>query len=684
MGVTNAYPDLDLPARRRGGAMVAAPRRRRVVRPEWRDVRLVVSVRRDDQGGPRLSALDLSWALLYLSAGLFVGAVAGRLLRPRRRAAVLAGFGIVIYCAGMALPGQARSVTELGLGLVVAALGNGLLAVSAAFLGNQLATAWGRRLQGCLSGSLTAGELLGSAAATAAVDRGVTARDYLLGVAAAGTTVALLVCLVLFLTRRPAAAHASAAPTAGGNQPSTASGTFVRPGLLVLLALVALSGYVGEGAIGDWGGPFLHEEVRASLSQAAFVYTVFASCSAGSRFLSDHLADRVGAHRVARYGAIVALVGAAAFVSAHDPVMGLIGAGVFGAGIGPIFPLAMSAAGTDEAAVSWIPTMSYLALTVAPPLIGFVASHKGLRFAIGALGAMALVALMLSGSLRHRLPLPGLLWRYHTPLGRSLAELLVLAHCAATARARLRLTVTALASGSGALTVEQVRRPKVVDIDDELDGGVHIRPQSASNVRRRRDRGSMLALVELPGRLVALEVVRVGTGPRRFVVWKIGTRCAVSSHERAEDALAAFEAALEVEWRRIWKENVLAELEALRRGVKRLIARCPRRAPLVEFTCGADGKAQLICPNRDDLEQRHRATACAFPLPDGQVIALRWYRLSRGSRPRLALLDSSRAGEQVDAFTGVLGERLHARLEPFETPHWLMTPEKRVTTKQPG
>ena len=320
-------------------------------------------------------------------------------------------------------------------------------------------------------------------------------------------------------------------------------------------------------------------------------------------------------------------------------------------------------------------TTRLLALTAAPPLAGLVASEKGLGFALGALAVMAVVALALSGSLRYRLPPAGLMCHHgRVPLGRALAQLRAMADAAAPARARLRLTAEAVRAGASALTVDEVRRPKVVDIEDELRGGLPVvRPQRASALRRRRDRSSMLALVELPGRVLAIEVVRVGTGARRFVVWNISSTCTVSSHERAGDALGAFEAVLAVEWRRIWQGRVMLELAALPAQVAALRDRRPRRAPMCAFTTGEGGVAELDCPPGGELQRRRRATVWAVALPGGQVMALRWSRLSRHSPPQLALLDSRQAGERVRAFTGDLGGRLRSRLEPFETPYWLTT-----------
>jgi MFS family permease len=623
-----------------------------------------------------LSNLALSRALLGLPAWLLLGALSTRWLIPRMGPGVVASLGIMGYCAGMALPGRAPNAVMLGSALAAPGFFNGWLDPALTELGNELEAARDGRLQGRLQAALTAGGLGATVVAPLAIAHHVSARHYLLAVAAAGLPVAVLASVVLLTVRR-----AARRSTAASRPTSVATEPLMRPRWLLAICGLAVAGYVAEGAFGDWHGLFLRG-VGASPSRAEWAYTLFALCEMVSRVASDRLVAKVGARGTVVAAGVVALLGAVSFVSAHTVLQGLVGAAVLGAGIGPIVPLALSAVGTNKGSVMWVATCGYLGLSAGPPAIGFVAHARGLRFALGALVVLGIAVILLSGAVRPRVPLAGMQRRYgRTRLGDAFVRLRLLVDAVATARARLRLTPEAVGAGVAPLTVAEVRRPKVVEAECEA-GAVTVAPQRASAVRRRRNRSTMLAFMELGEHLLALEVVKVGMGPRRFVVWNIADEsgCVASIFEHAGDALLAFEAALVPEWERIRDDQkVRRGLAALPDRVDELCEKPPRRAPLRAFVL--EGKVpKLKCPDGDALQRSNRATALRLLLPGGEVAALQWVCLSRRSTPQLALFDSRQAGGWVEPFTGDPGEQLVARLETLvERPYWQHMTSRRTT-----
>jgi fucose permease len=79
----------------------------------------------------------------------------------------------------------------------------------------------------------------------------------------------------------------------------------------------------------------------------------------------------------------VAALSLAIVVLRPDPLLAVFAYGVIGLAVGPIFPVALSAAGATGPASSWVlgwvVTMAYLGSVAGPMAIGFVAGATGLR-----------------------------------------------------------------------------------------------------------------------------------------------------------------------------------------------------------------------------------------------------------------------------------------------------------------
>jgi MFS family permease len=94
-------------------------------------------------------------------------------------------------------------------------------------------------------------------------------------------------------------------------------------------------------------------------------------------------------------------------VTAAHPAQALVGFGLMGVGTSVLFPLAMSAAAqrTDRPAavnVAALAQIAFVSFMLAPPLLGFVAEHIGIRWSFGLCLPMVLLSLAVSGVLRQR------------------------------------------------------------------------------------------------------------------------------------------------------------------------------------------------------------------------------------------------------------------------------------------
>lgn len=178
---------------------------------------------------------------------------------------------------------------------------------------------------------------------------------------------------------------------------------FARPTFAIMgLVLFSFSGLVLEGAGIDWSAIYM----RDSFGAAPFVGALAVACVAlpqgCARFVADRFVERHSPRAIA--GTLLGVLGAGTLLVSLAPAapLALFGFALIGVGTSVMFPLAMSAAAqrTDRSAatnVAALAQISFVSFLLAPPLLGMVAEHWGIRwtFAIG-LPLVALSAALLS------------------------------------------------------------------------------------------------------------------------------------------------------------------------------------------------------------------------------------------------------------------------------------------------
>src|SRR5215207_9458251 len=189
--------------------------------------------------------------------------------------------------------------------------------------------------------------------------------------------------------------HGSAA--AGGETPR-----FTLPSRgVVLLAFLCFLVMVTEGAMGDWGGLYLRQDLGAGAALAALAYSFFTAGMTAGRVVGDWVNKRIGAVALLRWGALLTGVPLAAMLLIGAPAAALAGLFLVGLGVANGVPLMFSAAGRQPdtppgpgiAAVSSMGSLGFLA---GPPLIGFVADAISLPWALSMLIAGAAVVFALA------------------------------------------------------------------------------------------------------------------------------------------------------------------------------------------------------------------------------------------------------------------------------------------------
>ena len=209
-----------------------------------------------------------------------------------------------------------------------------------------------------------------------------------------GVAIASALLLVLLYACASRIGHGSAAE--GDDSPG-----FTLPSRgVVLLAVLCLLVMVTEGAMADWGGLYLRQDLGASAALAALSYSFFTGGMTVGRVFGDWVNHRIGALALLRWGALLTGGPLAAMLLIGAPAAALVGLFLVGLGVANGVPLMFSAAGRQPdtppgpgiAAVSSMGSLGFLA---GPPLIGFLADATSLPWALATLilGAVAVFAL---------------------------------------------------------------------------------------------------------------------------------------------------------------------------------------------------------------------------------------------------------------------------------------------------
>jgi hypothetical protein len=238
-----------------------------------------------------------------------------------------------------------------------------------------------------LHGGWSVGGFAGAALAAVAAAAGVDPRVES-AVVAAGLWLA-----TLWLTTQLGQMTAHAGPGESGGL-ALPSRSVLLLGCLCFLAMMT------EGAIGDWSGIYLRQDLGTSTAIAATGFAAFSLGMAVARLGGDALNERLGAPRLLRSGmALVAIILAAALLIAR-PAPSVLAFALAGLGIANAVPLLFSAAGRVPPAGPSLAatfTVGYTGFLVGPPTIGFLADAVGLPRTLGLLCLAALAVVALGG-----------------------------------------------------------------------------------------------------------------------------------------------------------------------------------------------------------------------------------------------------------------------------------------------
>ena len=336
-----------------------------------------------------LSARSLGFVLLAMAFGAVAAMPAAGVMVERLGArATLAGAVALGY---VALPFVLLAPGARSLALVLVLLGaaTGVTDVAMNANGAAVEHRYGRPILSSLHALWSIGAFAAAGLTAVMIAAGVPATIHLIVASLALGTLGLAACARLM----PAAERV-------GERPHARS----LPSRRVLgLTLVALSSFLAEGAINDWGALYLRGSLGESATVGAAGYAVFVGSMALMRLSGDRLTARVGRARIVRAGA--ALAGGAlglALLVGH-PWAAFAAFACLGFGLANIFPLVVSAASRAPApglAIATVSTGGYAGVLIGPPAIGFAADATSLPIALGLIVALCALMTALGGLVR--------------------------------------------------------------------------------------------------------------------------------------------------------------------------------------------------------------------------------------------------------------------------------------------
>jgi HAD superfamily hydrolase (TIGR01509 family) len=194
-------------------------------------------------------------------------------------------------------------------------------------------------------------------------------------------SLALLTALVASARRIGAGSAAEGADAPGFTLPSRG---------VVVLATLCLLVMLTEGAMADWGGVYLRQELGADAAVAALAFAFFTAGMTVGRVFGDWVNHRAGPVRLLRWGALLTGVPLAAMLLIGRPAVALAGLFAIGIGVSNGVPLMFSAAGRQRGtppgpAIAAVSSMGSLGFLAGPPLIGFAADVTSLPWALASL-----------------------------------------------------------------------------------------------------------------------------------------------------------------------------------------------------------------------------------------------------------------------------------------------------------
>jgi MFS family permease len=345
--------------------------------------------------GLGLSDGQLSLGLLGFAAGAITGMqLTGRLV-DRYGAGRIVVAVLVVDAGLFVTPSLAPNLVALVAALFVFGVAHGTLNIAMNASAVQIERAWQSPIMSSFHAVYSIGGFLGAAIGGLAAYLGLSARVTFVAVA-------LLLAVVAVSASSWVYKGQSAEPS-DAVEPAPARGLTG----VYFLGLLAFCCLVGEGAAADWSTVYVRDTLGSSAVFAAAAYAAFSIMMMAGRLAGDALAGRFGPVLLVRGCGVLAATGLGVALLVNRPVAGVVGFGLFGAGLSCIAPMVFSAAGRRNPnragqAIARVASLGWIGFLVGPVAIGGLAELIGLAGALAVPVVLAAFVAVNSTALRPR------------------------------------------------------------------------------------------------------------------------------------------------------------------------------------------------------------------------------------------------------------------------------------------
>jgi len=336
----------------------------------------------EDHWGISQLGLTLIMLMIVLLAGC--GSLLAEKVAPRRGSAIVLRTGLAGIVVALLISGNAPNTPVLVAGLAIYGVVLGMVDATTNMQAVSLEHRVRHTVLPSFHGAWTAGGIAGTLITLALPDASI---------AALSSGMAVLPLVVAFARFLPGSGTAPS--------PEAAEGIPWRPILVVGAACVIF--YTVDTASTTWGSVYFDDTLRAPSGLVALATLPYLVASLGARIAGDRLTDRLGATRLLRGGAVVAVVGLLIVVCAPNWPIGVLGFLVLGGGIAVVAPLSYSAAASLARAGGTLDPEVTIARTDA-----VIARFNQFNY-VGALVGSVLTGAIGTGSLRIGYAVPAVL-----------------------------------------------------------------------------------------------------------------------------------------------------------------------------------------------------------------------------------------------------------------------------------
>jgi MFS family permease len=271
-----------------------------------------------------LGELALSGVLLMMVLLAGAGSLVAERLAPRLDSAVVLRAGLLVVAVSVLVTVLAPTRPVFVVGLAAYGVGLGLVDATGNMQAVALEHRWGRVVLPSCHGAWTMGGIVGAVITLTTGD-------------VPWSAVALVAALPLAASMAPYLRRDH-----GG--PATTTETDVPWRAIVMVGLALVVFYTVDTAAATWGPVYLDDVFDAPEDLVALATLPYLVASGVVRLAGDRLTEQVGAVRLVRVGAAIALVALTVVVAAPSWPVAVLGFTLLGCGVAVVAPLSFSAA----------------------------------------------------------------------------------------------------------------------------------------------------------------------------------------------------------------------------------------------------------------------------------------------------------------------------------------------------